>query len=308
MKPFYSKERKFSDGSQVYDAATVILLRERDHAPFEFFLMRRHRKQNFMASAFVFPGGRLDEADCDPDLTNYAHGLSVEEASLKLNEPDLSKKKVLGLFFTAVRETFEEAGVLLASEASGGDVDFGNGETETRFNAYRMKIHEHEMSLTDLAQAEDICFRLDLLRPYAHWITPKVESKRFDTRFLLARMPSNQVPIHDSIELTESLWITPADALKRQEAGEILLMPPTLKTTEELAEFSSIDQLFKEAASREIQTILPQAFQTPEGFGVKLPYDPEYTLTDSKLPPRPGEPSRIVMVDGRWQTIIVDNS
>ncbi|MBW2142716.1 MAG: hypothetical protein JRG97_16980 [Deltaproteobacteria bacterium] len=67
MKPFYSKERKFSDGSQVYDAATVILLRERDHAPFEFFLMRRHRKQNFMASAFVFPGGRLDEADCDPD-------------------------------------------------------------------------------------------------------------------------------------------------------------------------------------------------------------------------------------------------
>jgi len=91
MKPFYSKERKFSDGSQVYDAATVILLRERDHAPFEFFLMRRHRKQNFMASAFVFPGGRLDEADCDPDLTNYAHGLSVEEASLKLNEPDLSK-------------------------------------------------------------------------------------------------------------------------------------------------------------------------------------------------------------------------
>ncbi len=162
------------------------------------------------------------------------------------------------------------------------------------------------MSLIDLAQAEDICFRIDLLRPYAHWITPQVESKRFDTRFLLARMPSNQIPVHDSIELTDSLWITPADALVRQKAGELLLMPPTLKTMEELADFSSVDQLFTEAASREIQPILPQTFTTSDGFGVKLPHDPEYTLTDFKLPPRPDEPSRIVMVNGRWQTVRVE--
>jgi len=307
MKPFYSRENEGSRESGLYDAATVILVRDGDHGFFEVFLMRRHQRQNFMASAFVFPGGRLDEADCDPGLIPYAQGLSAEEAKLSLNEPDLPDEKALGLFFASVRETFEEAGVLLASTASGDMVDFSGNMSDKRFSDYRFKIHEQTMSLRDLAEAEGIYFRFDLLTPYAHWITPQIESKRFDTRFLLARMPQNQVPIHDSIEMTESLWITPADALVRQAAGELLLMPPTLKTMEELAEFSSIEQLFNAAASRDIQPILPQAFQTPEGFGVKLPYDPEYTLTDSKLPPRPGEPSRIVMVNGRWETRQVKN-
>jgi len=307
MQPFYSKESDTSKESRLFDAATVILTRDKDGAPFELFLMQRHQKQSFMGSAFVFPGGRLDEADCDSSLAAYGQGLSAEEAKLKLNEPGLSKEKTFGLFFAAVRETFEEAGVLLAAHTSGGKIDFSEHEINSRYNAYRSKLHNQEISLKELAQKEDIRYSLDLLEPYAHWITPENEFKRFNTRFLLARMPRNQAPIHDSVEMTESLWITPADALKQQEAGKILLMPPTLKTMEELSEFSTTGQLLTAAASRKIQPILPQAFSTPDGFGVRLPHDPEYSISGSKQPPRPDEPSRIVMKDGRWKTVMAES-
>ena len=106
--------------------------------------------------------------------------------------------------------------------------------------------------------------------------------------------------------MTEPFWISPADALDRQKAGDLTLMPPTLKTIEELSAFSSIDDLFSFAESRQITPLLPQAFQTADGLGVKLPFDPEYTLPDYKLPVRPDGPSRIVLIDGKWKTMRFD--
>ena len=289
------------------DAATVILTRDTGEKPFEIFLMRRHKNQAFMGGAFVFPGGRLDESDCDPELATFAQGLSAEDASYKLNEPDIPENKALGLYFAAVRETFEESGVLLATPATGGSTGLINEKNPGRFESYRKKIHEGEMSLAQIAGIENINFKLDLLMPYSRWITPEIESRRFDTRFLIARMPREQRTIHDAIEMTESLWITPADALKKQQAGNLLLMPPTLKTIEELYEFSSIDQMFSTAASRRIQPILPQTFPVRDGFGIKLPHDPEYSITDYKQPHRPEEPSRIMIMDGKWKTIRLES-
>lgn len=285
------------------DAATVILARDQEGGPFEVFIMRRNKKQEFMGGAFVFPGGQLDEADCDPHLAGCAKGLSAEEAKLGLNEPDLPNHKVIGLFFTAVRETFEEAGMLLAAHQSGAEVDFSDSEIHKRFQASRRDLHGGRISLEELAERENIQFTLDLIRPYAHWITPDVQPKRFDTRFLLARLPKGQIPVHDSIEMIESLWITPRDALSESEAGKILLMPPTLKIMEELCEFSSVDELFSAAASREIQPILPQPFSEGDTFGLKLPHDSEYSIEEFKQPHRPQETSRIVMIDGRWKTV-----
>lgn len=279
------------------DAATVILTRENEERSFDIFLMRRHKRQSFMGGAFVFPGGRVDEADCDPELHSFADGLSVEEAREKLGEPDLPADRALGMFFAAVRETFEEARILLASEVHPSD-----SKKMTHWEAYREKIHEEEMTLADLARKENIRFALDHLIPYSHWITPEVETKRFDTRFLVARMPRGQQPRHDTVEMTESIWLTPEEALIRQKTGDLPLMPPTLKTIEELSAFSSIDHLFSSTASRRLRTILPQAFQTEGGFGVKLPYDPEYSLEEYKQSLRPGEPSRIILVDGKWET------
>ncbi len=285
----------------IRDAATVILVRESDRTPFEIFLMRRHGSQSFMGGAFVFPGGRLDEDDCDPELAEYTRNFSLSEANQRLQEPELPEKTARGLYFAAIRETFEESGVLAAFDSSGHLMDFSEGERAGRFAAYRLKLHQKTLSLKELAQKENIRYALDLLTPYSHWITPDIEKKRYDTRFFLMRQPKGQFPVHDTIELTQSLWITPASALEQQRKGQILLMPPTLKTMEELNKFQTVNQLFTAAAAGAIDTILPQGFAFDGGFGVKLPHDPEYTIAAYKQRPRPDETSRIIMKDGRWR-------
>ena len=306
MCSMHSDIGKPLDDSDLPDASTVILIRDggqNSEEPFEIFLMRRHREQEFMGDATVFPGGRLDDEDCDPILASYVRGLTPEEARLKLEEPALSNNRALGLFLAAVRETFEEAGILLATTIGGDWIDFEDAGTETRFSEYRLRLHKQELSLRELAEKENIRYSLDMLTPYSHWITPRIEGRRFDTRFFLARLPDKQVPVHDSIEMTESIWLTPRDALARCEAGEILLMPPTLKTIEELSGYSSADQLFNTAATSTIYPILPQIFKTDNSFGIRLPHDAEYSIDEYKQPTRLGESSRIVMIDGRWKTM-----
>ena len=283
------------------DAATVILLRDRSEGPYEVFLMRRHRNQAFMGGAYVFPGGRLDDADTDPGLAACTGGFPVTEARRLLQEPDLSEEVARGLFLAAIRETFEEAGVLLARDAAGRPLDLADPERADRFAAYRLELHEERITLMDLVRRESLSYGADLLIPYSHWITPEFEPRRFDTRFFLARLPEGQVAIHDRMELTESCWMTPAFALVEHRAGRIVLMPPTLKIIEELQAFSSTDPLFAAARSQRISTIFPEAFRTADGFGVLLPHDPQYSLAAFKQPPRPGETSRIIMQDGIWQ-------
>jgi 8-oxo-dGTP pyrophosphatase MutT (NUDIX family) len=289
------------------DSATVILTRESSQGQFKVFLMRRHRDQDFMGGAFVFPGGRLDEGDCDPSLGSFTGGFTGAEAKRCLQASDLTEEKALGLFFAALRETFEESGVLLAYDESGHVIDLAEGEKAGRFAGYRLRIHDQSLSLSELAKKERLTFALDLLTPYAHWITPDIESKRFSTRFFLARQPPEQLPFHDTVEMTKSQWITPSAAMEQQRDGRILLMPPTLKTLEELNEFDSLDDLFETVRLRKISTILPEAFVTEDGFGVRLPHDPEYKIEAYKQPPRPGETSRIVMRGGMWRRECADD-
>jgi 8-oxo-dGTP pyrophosphatase MutT (NUDIX family) len=273
--------------------------------PYEVFLMRRGRNQVFMGGAYVFPGGRLDEADADPELAAYVSSLCAADAKRLLQEADLPEATALGLFVAAIRETFEEAGVLLARDVRGGLVDLSAPETADRFAAYRLELHENRMTLMDLARCEGLLYAPDLLTPYAHWITPEIETRRFDTRFFLARLPEGQVPVHDRMELTESRWLTPAFALAEHAAGRIVLMPPTLKTIEELLTFSNPGQLFAAARSQRIDVIRPEAFRTADGFGIRLPHDSEYSLATGKQPPHLGGSTRIVMEEGIWKTRVV---
>ena len=193
--------------------------------------------------------------------------------------------------------------MLLAYNTSGKVIDFSQGETAGRFAPYRLKLHERKITLKELAKEEHILYALDLLIPYSHWITPEIESRRFNTRFFLAHHPMDQFPFHDSIETTKSLWLTPASALGSYQSGDILLMPPTLKTLEELNRFHSSHELFTATASKRIDTILPQGYITEDGFGVMLPHDPEYAIDLYKQPPRSDEPSRIVMKDKKWRLV-----
>ena len=283
------------------DAATAILLRDRTEGPYEMFLMRRHRNQAFMGGAYVFPGGRLDDADADSELAACIGGFRAADAKRLLQETDLPEATALGLFVAAIRETFEEAGVLLARDARGKVVDLSAPETAARFSSYRLELHEERLTLAELVRREGLIFAPDLLIPYAHWITPETESRRFNTRFFLARLPEGQIPVHDRMELTESSWMTPAFALAENEAGRIILMPPTLKTIEGLLSFSNTAQLFAAARSQRIWTVLPETFRTADGFGIRLPHDSEYTLNVGKQPPHPGGSTRIVMEGGIWK-------
>ncbi len=285
------------------DAATVILVRKAAAGgPFELFLMRRQQKQAFMGGAFVFPGGRLETADTDPTLASYCEGLRPADARRLLQEPDLSELTARGLFLAAIRETFEEAGVLLAREEDGRTIDSADPERAARLTACRFEIHEARVTLAELALGEKLRYALDLLVPYSHWITPEAEPRRFDTRFFLAALPEGQIPIHDRMELTESRWMTPEEALAEHAADRIALMPPTLKTIEELAAFPSFDALFAAARAKEIPVILPEIFRTETGVGIRLPNDPQYTGAAFPKTARPGETTRIVMENGIWRT------
>jgi len=283
------------------NSATVVLLREQTRGSLEVFLMRRHRGQSFMGGAHVFPGGRLDEADCGPALLSRARDFDGAKAKIKIQEPDLSDDLALGLFFCAVRELFEEAGVLLACDSSGRIPTLADSGEAARFSGYRHALHEGKISLSEIAEKENLRFPLDRLLPYSHWITPEIESKRFNTRFFLARLPEGQAAVHDDVELIESVWLSPAAALAQNTSGKILLMPPTLKTLEELKGFSGTDALFAATLQKRLYPILPQAFSLEGGFGVKLPHDPEYAIAGYRQPPRPGESSRVIFQNGRWR-------
>lgn len=297
---FYTKGGDGSDRTP-RDAATVILLRDRTDGLYEAFFVRRGRNQAFMGGAYVFPGGSLDQADTDPELAACIGGLDAAEARRLLQETDLPDAVAIGLFLAAIRETFEEAGVLLARDLNGNTVDLSAPETAARFAGYRLELHENRMNLVELARRERLLYAPDLLTPYSHWVTPQIETRRFDTRFLLARLPEGQAPVHDRMELTDSRWLTPALALAEHAAGRIVLMPPTLKTVEELLTFSDTGKLFAAARSQQIPTILPDAFWTAGSFGIRLPHDSEYTLA-AKQPYHAGGSTRIVMEDGIWKT------
>lgn len=286
-------------------AATVILIRDREDGPYEVFLMRRSRNQSFMGGAFVFPGGRLEEGDCEPDLLQFfssgASGDGDGFFSGRLEDPGLEEAVARGLHCAAVRETFEEAGILLAVDESGRCPDLRSPEEKARFAEARKALSRGDLNFKALAARERLRIAPDLLIPYAHWITPQIDSKRFDTRFFLALLPEGQSPIHDEAELTASVWLTPEAALAENAAGRIVLMPPTLKTLHELLAFRKTADLLAWAAARPLHPILPQFFQTEKGgIGLRLPFDPDYTIPEFKLPPRPGEPSRLLNLNNIW--------
>jgi len=269
------------------DSATVILVRQDHGKTLEVFLARRHVNQSFMAGVFVFPGGQLEATDADFFLTKLISVKEDFQPQSLLQDNSLTKKMALSFFVCAIRETFEETGVLFARSSSGHSIDFGNAIIKSRFAAYRRSLNLGNITLAEIARQEELILMPASLLPYSHWITPEIIPKRFSTRFFLAELPQGQSAITDSDELTSSLWVTPHDALQMYTAGKITLMPPTLKTLEEMATFISLDDLFAAAGSRRVYPIMPQ----PMKDGLKLPHDPEYSIERYKQPVRSGESS-----------------
>lgn len=255
------------------DAATVMLLRDGPDG-LEVFMMRRTLSAAFVGGAYVFPGGAVDGADRTPAVEAVCDGRTDAEASAILGVASGG----LAYWVAAIRECFEEAGVLLARTADGEVVRFDDPDTEARFERHRHEVHAGDARLVDVCGAEGLRLTTDAIHYVSHWITPIGEPRRFDTRFFVARAPQAQEPLHDNRETIASLWVRPAEALRRQRAGELFMIPPTMKNLEFLLPHASADEAL--AAAAEVGP--------PPVIQPRLRFDDQGRVSGVVLPGEPG--------------------
>ena len=285
-------------------AATVLVLRDGPDGRLEVFMVRRHNKSAFMPDAYVYPGGVLDAQDTGPTALEHVTGMTPAQAAASLLGR-VDHATAVGLYLAAVRETFEEAGLLLATAPAQPHTFVNLGEDEAvaaRFARWREQLWEGEASLSDMADAEELLVPLDQLTFAAHWITPLVEPRRYDTYFFYARAPAHQRPLHDDRETTDGLWLAPQEALARSGGGGdgkngLKIAPPTLATLEQLSRFEAVDEAMAWAQAHEPPALLPHPAQIGDELWLLMPGDPDYPGEHPALaqatPAGDGSPTRV---------------
>ena len=232
-------------------------------------MMQRSLSSGFMPGVHVFPGGGLDDADHDAELHAMCVGIDDTAASRTLG----IERGGLAYWIAAIREAFEEAGILLAYDAGGGMVAL-TGMTEQRFRAHRRALHEGASGLAEIARSENLRLATDRLLYFSHWITPVGAARRYDTRFFLAVAPQEQEAAHDNLEAIAHVWMRPAEALERRGRDEIKMRTPTIKTLELFAGYASTAALAAAlSATREVPEMLPRVSRDGRTL---LPGDPGY--------------------------------
>jgi 8-oxo-dGTP pyrophosphatase MutT (NUDIX family) len=268
------------------DAATVILVRDAKGASIEVFCVVRHAKSGFLGGAVVFPGGKVDESDRHPAWAARATG-----ARCFFGGEDVATARAFAV--AACREALEEAAILPAAS-----VPLGHDDTL----ALRARLATNGgATFHDVLATRDVSLDVSMLHPFARWVTPVAESRRFDTRFFLACAPADQGGAHDAHETTASFWAAPADVLRRFDAGELQLAPPTHRCLELLTTVSSSREAVALAARLGRDPICPmlvpvRAAGQSDTLALVLPGDPEHEETTARVPGL----SRFVLRDGRW--------
>ncbi len=254
--------------AQPRDAATVMLLRPAASHGLEVYLLRRRSSMAFAPGAFVFPGGSADARDADtevgwagPDAADWGRLLGAPAGLARV------------LVCAAVRETFEESGVLLAGPTAGTVV----GSTAGRdWEAGRAALLAGSASLAGLLAGRGLVLRSDLLRPWSRWVTPVTEERRYDTRFFAAALPPGQRARDVSGEADRAGWFRPGDALAAARRGEIMLLPPTAVTLGELDACGDVAAAL--AARRRITALIPEVHLADGAVWLTVPPGTEYPL------------------------------
>jgi 8-oxo-dGTP pyrophosphatase MutT (NUDIX family) len=276
-------------------ASTVVVLRDTVDGP-EVFMVRRHHGNEFMAGAYVFPGGRVDRGDRDVVSAAWCDGFG----DLSARMPGMSLSEAEAFLVAAARELFEEAGVLVARDAGGRFVSLTGDNAEMHVETLRHAVHSGARAFPDVVREAGLRLALDALVPFAHWVTPPLDIRRFDTRFFLAPMPAGQRPAHDEKETTESMWIRPTDAIGRCERGDIVLPPPTWTSLRELEPFTSVAAALAWAAGRRVVGREPKVTEISGEHVVLLPGDPLFPGEWAETPPLE---TRFVKSGGSWRAI-----
>jgi 8-oxo-dGTP pyrophosphatase MutT (NUDIX family) len=269
-------------------AATVVLLRDAEGSQIETFLLRRPAGGAF-AGAHVFPGGRVDEADRDPGWTAQCDGVEqlVDRLAAHLAPADARAHAV-----AAVREVFEESGILL------GRVPYESGSPPLA--RAREALLDDNAAFLGWCIQHDVRLDLALLHPWAHWITPESERRRFDTWFFLARSPRNQSASIRVGEAVDGDWMTLAGALSTQAEGGIVLSPPTLRSLEEMRSAPDVGALLQSSANRRLIPVMPQLLPGTQRRTLVIPGDPDYAGDDVL---GVDGPSRFVLEGIRWISV-----
>lgn len=242
----------------IKDASTVMVIRDSARGP-EVFVARRVRGMVFAGGMTVFPGGGVDAADDDPDLAWTGPDPQWWAERFGCDVPRARR-----LVCAAARETFEECGVLLADHLDGTPVSDAG-----RYHGSRADLEEHRLTFSRFLADEDLSLAAGRLRPFDHWITPAVETRRYDTRFFLAALPEGQEPDDLTTEVDLTMWARPVDLLEDFRSGRSMLLPPTWTQLHRLAEFADVgDALASERVIRPVQPAIQD-----NGAGPRVGFD-----------------------------------
>ncbi len=229
-------------------AATVILLRQAGPG-FEVFLTRRSDAMPFLGGIYCYPGGAVTKPDSSAAMLEQCTGL-LPETARRIIGAQFSPREALGFWVAAMRELFEEVGVLLAATTSGTSFSLNQDASAWLANNHAA-LQNNSVTFAALLKNENLFCDLASLVHFAHWQTPAHVSTRFDTRFFVAALPDNQVPLESSYEVAQSLWLTPERAITLHERGELPMIFPTFAALRTLADFDSVESVLKEYRSAE---------------------------------------------------------
>jgi 8-oxo-dGTP pyrophosphatase MutT (NUDIX family) len=273
---------------EIRPAATVMLVRDAPAASgaseLEVLMVRRNLRSDFVGGAYVFPGGAVDPHDGGGEAEACCLGRSDAQASALLGVPSGG----LAYWVAVVRETFEEAGLLLAHRQAGPPLLAGDRAEEARLASERAAVNAGTRRFLDMCRAERLQLTVGDIHYFAHWVTPRGAPRRYDTRFFVAAAPPGQMAAHDAGETIADVWITPHDALARHRAGEIEIIFPTIRNLQAIGRFGTSAELLEaaERASSAVPAIEPRVVPDGNGMRIVLPGDPAY---DQGPVPDPGE-------------------
>jgi 8-oxo-dGTP pyrophosphatase MutT (NUDIX family) len=250
----------------------------------EVLMVRRNLRSDFVGGAYVFPGGAVDPLDGGAEAEASCTGRTDAEASALLGFGSGG----LAYWVAVVRETFEEAGLLLARRVGGPALLAGDPAEEARFAAERVAVNGGTRRFLDLCRDEQLLLTVGDIHYFAHWVTPRGAPRRYDTRFFVAAAPPGQIAAHDAGETIADVWISPDDALARHRAGEIEIIFPTIRNLQAIGRFATSTELLgaAERASSAVPAIEPRVVPDGNGMRIVLPGDPAYERAPV---PDPGE-------------------
>lgn len=259
-------------------AATVTIVRNAGgKGGIEVLMMRRNLKSGFVPGMYVFPGGGLDDADHAFSGNGLCSCLGDAAASAVLGV----ESGGLAYWAAAIREAFEEAGLLLARDRGGKPLSLADREAAARFDDYRRRLNAGALGFNELLDREGLQLAADQLTYFAHWITPVTAPRRYDTRFFMAEAPQGQEPMHDDGETIEATWIRPAEALTLHRRGEFEMRTPTVRTLETFADYSDVTGLRRSLDSIQgnVRPLLPRIGRDGRRY---LPGEPGYEEAGTK--------------------------